>query len=281
MCLYCVIQKVKNKKQNPYGAHKELLVDNYSYSNNGGATKTKYTYKYSSERFERPKLDAYKISIHKSYRENGTVKKKQWVICTMGYYDLLDSWAGDHLLSSTLRTKLSEMCISEEELWEIIYQKLDPIIESVKKEFEQTEEYITKQQHDEILRKYRETKSEFEKKYGSDSYDYSYDIFGELRNAEYLKQLEQQYKAQQEYKERSYRAYEQGNYKGSGYYGNNYSNYNNSGYYGSNRSNYTEDEKKRLKKMIKVLSMKFHPDVEGGDEETMKLVNKLKEEWGV
>lgn len=29
---------------------------------------------------------SYPVIIHKSYRENGKVKKKQWVIGTMDYY---------------------------------------------------------------------------------------------------------------------------------------------------------------------------------------------------
>jgi hypothetical protein len=84
--MYCVIQKIVNKKPVQSGYSKELLVD-WTTMTYQGKTETKYSYRYSDERFERPIKDAYKISIHKSYRENGKVKKKQWVICTMSYYN--------------------------------------------------------------------------------------------------------------------------------------------------------------------------------------------------
>lgn len=65
--MFCVIQKVVKKKPNPYGACKELLVDSYTFSING-ETKTKYTYKYSDERFERPIKDTYIKATEKTGR---------------------------------------------------------------------------------------------------------------------------------------------------------------------------------------------------------------------
>ena len=46
-------------------------------------------------------------------------------------------------------------------------------------------------------------------------------------------------------------------------------------------SNYTDKEKEYLKKFYKALAAKFHPDVLGGDNGPMQLVNKLKEQWGI
>ena len=43
------------------------------------------------------------------------------------------------------------MKITEDELWKIIYHKLDPIIEKVTEEFEKTEEYQAIQEHKELL----------------------------------------------------------------------------------------------------------------------------------
>jgi hypothetical protein len=269
--MFCVIQKVVNKQLNPYGTHKELLVDSFTYSIGNESPKTKYTYRYSQERFERPILDAYKISIHKSYRENGKVKKKQWSICTMTYYNLIEFGPADCVNSKKLREKLVEIGITEEELWDMVYGKLDPITEAVKNEYGSTEEHQTKKKHDEILKKYREAKDNFEKKYGSDTYEYCYDVFGELRNPDYLKKVKEQHEAQKEYQDRSYYSYEQSNY----------SNYQSSSYFSTQQSAYTDENKIKLKKIFKTLSLKFHPDVTKDDGEMMKFINKLKEDWRI
>ncbi|WP_042375311.1 hypothetical protein [Neobacillus jeddahensis] len=270
--MYCVIQKVTNKKPNPYGHYKELMVD-WTTITYQGKTETKYSYRYSNERFERPVKDAYKISIHKSYRENGKVKKKQWVICTMGYYDIAKStsWAGDYLLKKELNAKLKEMGIPEAKLWDMVYQKLDPIIEQVNKEFEATDEYKTKAKHDEILKQYHTAKSKFDEMYGSDAYDHCYDLYGTLRNPEYLEQLIRQKREEQEYFKRSY----ENNYKS------NYSNYDFGGYSTTKQSNYTNEEKGMLKKIYREASKKFHPDVTNDDGSMMKFLTRLKEEWGI
>ncbi|ADU30338.1 hypothetical protein [Evansella cellulosilytica] len=271
--MYCVIQKIKNKKPNDYGAPKELMVDNLTYSFDG-LTVTKWGYKFSQEKFERPVLDAYKISIHKSYRKNGKVKKKQWSICTMSYYDLLEYSLYD-CMPFSIKDKAEDMGISEDDIYDMVYEKLDPIVEQVTKEFEQTEEYKTKKRHEEILQKYRGIKKEFEQKYGADSYDLCYDIFGVLRDKNTLDALEMQY---------INREYEKKKSEQSSYYDNFNSNYkhNTSGYFNfSTSSNYTLEEKKKLKKIFRLASKNFHPDVVGDSGEMQKFLNKLKEDWGI
>lgn len=270
--MYCVIQKVFNKKCNSLGEPKELKVDPCTLIIDGIPQRTKYYYIYSKERFERHHKEAFKISIHKSYRKDGKVKKKQWVICTIGYYNIADGWTyiGDF---TNLEGKADELGISEDEICDMVYKKFDPIIAAVEKEFKTTPEYKTKKKHKKILDRYLKSKNEFEKKYGQDTYDYCYDVFGVLRNKEYLKELQNSYKA----KQKSYEYY-------SSYYENfksNHSNGNSSGYFNSGQSNYTEDEKAKLKKIYKVLALKFHPDMNNGDADMMKFVNKLKENWGI
>ncbi|MFL0198237.1 hypothetical protein ACJDU8_22130 [Clostridium sp. WILCCON 0269] len=269
--MYCVIQKVFNKKENTNGEYKELKVESSTLSVDGKAY-TKYYYRHTGEQFKRPHREAFKISIHESYRENGKVKKKQWVICTVGYYDITDGWSyiGDHVIGG-LGRKAEELGITEEQICDMVYKKFDPIIATVEKEFKLTEEYKAKKQHDKILEKYRKAKEKFEKKYGDNTYDYCYDVFGVLRNEDYLKELQGNYKAQQEYYKSSY--------YGSG--SSNYSSYDYSSYLGNKHSNYTEDEKVKLKKIYKVLALKFHPDMKEGDAGMMKLINTLKESWGI
>ena len=80
--MYCVIQQVMKKRPNHYGEHKEIVA----YQNQWRLDESKpftWAWKYSDERFERPRLEAYKISVHHSYREGGKIKKQQYSICTM------------------------------------------------------------------------------------------------------------------------------------------------------------------------------------------------------
>lgn len=268
--MYCVIQEVELKKENTYGYYKELEAYYSSWTMNG-VENGYYSYRYTGDKFKRPIKKAYKISIHKSYREDGKVKKKQWVICTMGYYDIVStcgSWIGDYC---NLDSKCEAIGITEDELYELVYKKLDPLVEKIEKEYQQTEEYRTHKKHECILKKYREDKAKFEDIYGSNSYDKCYDVFGTLRNSEMLENIKRQYESAKEY-QRSY--YE--NFKSNYSY-----NSSNSSYQNNKASTYNEEDKEKYKKIYKTLAKAYHPDIAKDDGEMMKIVNQLKDEWGV
>ncbi|MDU4724849.1 hypothetical protein [Clostridium sp.] len=268
--MYCVIQEVELKKENIYGEYKELEAYYTSWVIDGVEGGI-YGYRYAGDRFKRPIKKAYKISIHKSYRENGKVKKKQWVICTMRYYAIAStcgSWIGDYC---NLDKKCEVIGITEDELCKLVYEKLDPLVEKIEKEYQQTEEYKTHEKHRKIIDKYLEDKSKFEKIYGSNSYDKCYDVFGTLRNSELLESIKRQYESTKEY-QRSY--YENFN--------SNYNSYNSYGGYSNNKqSNHNEEDKDKYKKIYKTLAKAYHPDIVKDDGEMMKIVNQLKEEWGI
>jgi len=268
--MYCVIQEVELKKENTYGEYKELTVNSTTITDySTGETKTQYTYRRSGERFERPIKTAYKISIHQSYREGSKVKKKQWSICTISYYQIAEGWTwiGDY---TNIKSKIQKIGITEDELCDVVYKKLDQLKEKVQKEFKESEEHTIKTSHEITIKEYLGRKSEFEKIYGSGTYDYCYDVFGELRNKDMLDNIKRQYESAKEYK-RSY--YE--NFK-SNYSSNNYGSCSN-----KKQSTYSEEDKEKYKKLYKALAMKFHPDIAKDDGEMMKLVNKLKEDWGI
>ena len=250
MIIFCVIQEIKNKTCNSKGQPKELQVSTNTFSQNG-RSQTYYSYYYSSECFERTNTTAYKISIHKSYREKGKVKKKQYVIATMGYYDLMEYWIGDFITDSKLNSITKELNITEEELWDIVYLKLQPLIDKATAEYEATDEYKVHKEHEAIIKAYREAESEFDAIYGQDRYKYCYDVFGNLRNKAYLEQLKQEYekqkKAESSYYEKSYSNYN--------------NNYNSSSYYRKESSNYNDTDKVKLKKIYKTLAKNFHPDL--------------------
>lgn len=267
--MYCVIQEIELRKENPYGHYKELEVYKNKWFINGmdGGS---YSYRYDGERFKRLIKKAYKISLHKSYREDGKVKKKQYSVCTMSYYDLLEFSLYD-CASGRIERLSEELKMNEDDIYNLIYSKLDLLIEKVEKEYHQTEEYKTHKKHEDILKKYREEKQKFEDEYSSDSYDYYYDVFGVLRESEKFEAFKQQYEASKTY---------QSSYQESYY--SNYNSYNfNSSYSTKKQSNYTEEEKGYLKKIYRAAAAKLHPDVIKDDGEGMKFLNDLKEQWGI
>lgn len=293
--MYCVIQKIQRKTADQNAHFKELLVDTDTDTDTftlDGEEITEYTYQYSDERFDRI-LDAYKISIHHSYRENGQVKKKQWSICTMSYYDIAEGKPFyDFIVHSKLEAKAVEMGVNMDKLHRMIYEKLDPLENEIRAEYEQSEEYKTQQRHKEILKVYRTAKKEFEQLYGKDTYNLIYDVYGTLRNAEYLNKLiaekgtadeirAAQEKARQENEEYIKRSKEEERKRFEDEFRNSRSGGYSGSYSTTTHSNYDEKERDMLKEIYRMASKKFHPDTPTGSEEKMKFLTKLKNQWGL
>lgn len=274
--MHCYIQEIQMKSSNSIGCGKELCVTTSNWTMNG-VTYTSYGYTYSDEKFERPIRKAYKITLHdKSYRDKeGKVRKNQFHVATIKYYDLVDYYWGDCLLHSKIDNIAEEMDIDSNLIWEEITKRLDALQDKVNAEFAKTEEYGVKEKHDAILREYQKRRHEFAEKYEvqENEYDRCYDIFGVLRNSEYLEKIKCEYTSRKEYEEKSssYQRDYQSNYN---YY---------SGRYGTSSLNSglsSEKEKEYYKKFYRTLATKYHPDVTG-DGEAMKFLNRLKESWGI
>ena len=275
--MYCVIQEVERKRKNQNGYPKELKSEYMQMSINE-QDESYYWYHYSGERFERTVKKAYRITIHESYRENGKVKKKQFGICTVDYYDLATDWFCLYDWgNSKIETAAKELNCSEEELYTLIEKKLEPIQEQIIEEFQQTEEYKTHEEHERITTLHAARKVEFNAKYNlsGNEYDKCYDVFGVLQKPEYLKKIEADYEARQRYEKESRRYYEE--------YYNNCNQGSNSSYGGSISNTYKEEDKAVLKQFYRELSKKFHPDANPDTDtsQQMQLLNQLKSEWGL
>lgn len=265
------------KSSNSIGEGKELCVTTSNWTVNG-VPYTSYGYTYSDEKFDRPIKTAYKVTLHdKSYRnDKGQVTKKQYHVTTIKYYDLVDFSWNDCIISNKINDIAEEMNVAPDLVWEEIAKKLNALQDKVNAEFEQTEEYKVKKEHDAILHEYRTRKSEFAEKYEvkENEYDRCYDIFGVPRNKEYFEKIKREFKTRKDYEERS-----------SSYQRSNQSNYNDySGSYGTSSFNSglsSEKEKEYYKKFYRILATKFHPDVLDGDNEPMQFLNKLKGQWGI
>ncbi|MFA9376196.1 MAG: hypothetical protein ACERKZ_05505 [Lachnotalea sp.] len=279
--MFCVIQEIETKKPNKNGHSKELHSCFMSMSFNG-EDMSHYWYRFSDERFERPVKKAYKVSIHQSYREDGRVKKKQYSLCTVKYYDIAEEWFNVYdYCNRKINAAACELGVEEELIYDLVEEKLNPLIESIQNEFRQTEEYITHEEHENVTTVYALNKTKFNSKYDLDGtsskYDECYDVFGNLMNKDKLDKIKADYEVRKEYEEKS-RGYQED------FYSNYSKNFSGSGsYFNNNQSNHDLEDKEMLKQFYRVLSKKFHPDSNPGKDtsEEMKLLNQLKSDWGL
>ena len=272
--MFCVIQEIENKKSNRNGYYKELKAEYLQIIFNGKEC-GHYTYEYCGDRFERPIKSSYRISIHHSYRANGMVKKKQYVVCTVQYYDFATDFFCLYNWDDKIQYIANQLHYSADTIYQTICDKVDPLQSKIKKEFQETEEYQKHREHEQIISLYRSNKADFNKKYdlSGDEYDQIYDVFGKLRNPEKLEQIKSDYNYRREYEEKSRR-----------YYKSNYNNYND--YFSgssSSRSVSQTSEKTVLKEIYRAAAKALHPDANPGRDtsKAMKVLNDLKTEWGI
>lgn len=173
------------------------------------------------------------------------------------------------------------LSVSVNEIYELVERKLEPLINKIQQEFHETEEFKAHEKHEEILTIYAAKKVQFGKQYelSDGEYDRIYDVFGKCHNPEYLEKIKAEYKARKEYQ---HEGWKQSSSYYEKFYGN-YEGYSGGSYYNAVSSNYTEDDKETLKQFYRVLSKKFHPDANSDIDtsEEMKLLNRLKSNWGI
>ena len=269
--MYCVIQPVMRTKPNLYGEYRE--IEAYHWCIVGDNRPCIWGYRYAGERFERPHMEAYKITVHQSYRDGRAVKKRQYSICTMSYYDIVEYSLYDYA-DSRIQATADKLGIDHAELYVLIESKLDPLRERLTAEFRQSPEYIAKQEHERVIADHMAAQNKFCSRYGvgKEEYNRCYDVFGTLRNKEYLEQLKAQHEARKE-SEHGYRKS----------WGSAYGQYSSGGCPIPSASTYSRDEAAILKQFYRVLATQFHPDVNYDRDTTreLQLLNRIKEQWGV
>lgn len=277
--MFCVVQAIERKKPNTGGEYREYEVSSMTIQFPDGTSKTHYSFypKYEAGRFDRPHRESYKISIHESRREGGKVVKKQCVVGTAGYYDLVQFGLYD-FIDSGINRAVEMFGADYESLYKLVEDKMQPIIEKIKKEFHRSEEYKARRQREKLEKVHQKAKKQFGERYGvdPDEYDYCYNIFGELMDEAYLNQIirqsEQRQKAYED-RQRRYQEYSSGTYSGGS----------SRGYSVPAVSTYSEADRAILKQFYRSLSKLYHPDLHPGMDTTaqMQLLNRLKEMWGV
>ena len=267
--MYCIIQEIPTKKPNKGGYAKELKVE---YMKITIMERDDGYYYYKTEgKFDRPIKKAYKISIHQSYREDGHVKKKQFSICTVNYYDLatnffsLYDWGDSKIQSAAVA-----LDCDPDVLYDLITEKIEPLQKTIQAEFQETEEYKAHIKINRITAEYRKNKEKWNTKYGftGNEYDKCYDVFGTLRNPDLLKQFQEQHRRSEEYyqKSRSYQEYFHSNYNQATEY-----------------STKDAGRQEALKAIYRAAAKALHPDANPGKDTTraMAVLNDLKNQWGL
>ena len=199
------------------------------------------------------------------------VRKCQYPIRTMGYYDIVEYSLYD-CADSSIQATAEKLGLDPAEVYELIESKLEPLRERLEAEFHQSPEYIAKQEHDRIIADHMTAQSKFCRKYDVDKSDYDrcYDVFGVLRNKEYLEQIKAAHKKQ------TYSSYQKT-------WRSTYERYTSGSYSISSTSTYADSERAMLKEFYRALSKKYHPDLNPDKDTTaaMQLLNKLKDQWGI
>lgn len=277
--MFCVIQTIERKKPPGKGYPKKLIAE-YSKMSFNGQDMSHWSYHYSYDYFERTIKKAYKISIHHSYRENGKVRKQQFVLMTIGYYEFVDDTISLYdYCDSRIQAISTELSASVDSIYDMVEQKIKTLQDQIQQEFMQTEEYRTHKEHEDITTVYALNKCKFNERYELDTnsyeYDKCYDVFGKLHNPKRLEQIKQDYQSRKEYDKRSRSYYEE--------YYSNYGYNNSSSYCNSSQGNYKEEDKQHYREFYKTLSKKFHPDSNPDKDtsEQMKLINQLKDQWNI
>lgn len=305
--MFCVIQEIINKRDNPPGYPKRLELTSYKICAEDGTEQTKWGYFYSEECFERPVKKSYKVSIHQSYRDKeGKPRKKQYNLFTVKYYDLAMgqfdtyNWGGDKI--EKVAAKLD---VAQDDIYEAVESKIKALELQIEDEFLQTEESQTHRKHLETIWKYESRKRQFNMEYrlrdSDDFYDYCYDVFGNLRNPEMLELIQREYlerekarkreeKQRQEnfekwFRDFNWKQFESRHFGSSSYQKYNSDNYKSSdgSYHSGEKSTYTDEQKAIRKKFLRVLEKNFHPDSNIGKDTTKEMleVYKVREEWGL
>jgi len=187
--MYCVIQELAVKKADTLGAYRDLKVDINPF--NYMRTVPQYGYFECGERYERLIKKAYKISIHESKRVNGVVTKKQFVVTTVNYYAFATDWFSLGEYYEKISDIADKLNADQDTIYKLIENKITTLAQRIRNEFMQSEEYSATQMRKALIEEYKKRKLLFAEKYNvpDSEYDYCFNVFGEMVNAEHYKKI--------------------------------------------------------------------------------------------
>jgi hypothetical protein len=302
--MYCTIIEKQSKKK-PHRSNVYRKIEWHAYTS--GILEGSGTW-YQEDEIQREPREKWDIVLNESYRENGKVKKRQHHIYTVTYWDIIGGWYSESIheringylnlkimeelgiskediaaerkrsdssrpLRDKIKAKLEEFGDEYKRIDDLIYSRLQPIIDRVMKEYKGSEEYKVKTQN-EKLRKAKEKELEAEKQYQKKKYETD-SIMGQgYYDAHYYKDGSFNSKGAKEWAKTHKESQKQNESK---------NNYDYSSYFkGFNigTSSFNANEKVMAEELItagyKQLSKKYHPDV-GGTTEKFQELGSLKD----
>lgn len=217
---------------------------------------------------KREKKDKWDIILNESYRVDGKVKKKQQHICTVTYWDIVDSWYSESIWDRT--EKKIENPEKYEEVLNLIYEKFQPVVDQVMKEYEASEEYNYKTINNR-LKKEKQQEVDAEKQYQSKKAEHDSLLGQGYYDAHYNKDGTYNFKKAHEW-DKTHKKHEQSN-------NSNYSDYDFNSFFKTSGAtlNFKDNEKSIAEELIKAgyraLVKKYHPDTGGTNEQFQSLSN--------
>lgn len=159
------------EKPDAFGEHRAIIAYQTPWRTDESKPYT-WSWEYSDERFDRPHLEAYKISLHHSFREGGKVRKRQYSVCTLSWYDIVEYSLYD-CADERICKVAEKLDLDAGKVYKIIEAKLEPLYERLSAEFRQTPEYAARDKHERIRAAYYEAQSKCCAKYGVDNDDFA------------------------------------------------------------------------------------------------------------
>lgn len=258
----CVIKKVKTTQQ-PLGGSKSLLVFTSQFEDEP----IRYCYTFSTEKFERVPQYNYEIWLHYLIPDKKTGSRQQVKVAAIHYYELAEGLDWKEKIQSKEWEKVTrETKMDPSRLEAAVESKLAPLIRDIQNSWTQTAEGRAQKKIKDTLARHQESKKNFEAIWGQGTYEFIFDVFGELKNEAFLHWLQtfnngskknetsasSQYKKSQQKKQKT----------------------------ALKAASYSESEKIWLKKFYRTLAREYHPD-SGGETEAMILINKLRDDWRI
>ena len=264
--MYCIIKKLKSH-QKATVLVKNILVFTSQYENEP----IRYGFSISTEKVERPPQSNYEIFIHYTLSEGKKNLKRQIKIAVVNYYDFAKGRDWDEFLDKKeFERILFETKTSAEKLKNMVNLKVAPLKKEILTDWFAIEEVQKEKKLKETLLLHEENKKHFESLWGLGTYDYIYDVYGNLKNEELLDWLTS-FKSKSASSSKSQQG-AKSTYKKT--------NQKKSSFAPAPAEAFTESEKAWLKKFYRSLAHEYHPD-SGGNNEAMILLNRLKAEWDI
>jgi len=255
------IKKVRSSQQTS-GTSTGLLVFTSQYENEP----IRYCYTYSQDKFERPTTQfAYEIWLF--YTHKG--RPVQLKVACIHHYDIAEGldW------KQFIKTEEWERAVKDNKgdpvkLEALIESKLTPIKRDIQQLWNDSAEGKAQKKIKETLARYHQNKKNFETIWGIGTYDFIYDVFGNLKNEEFLTWLQTFNSSSKKSKDSAAFHYKKAQKKKQ------------KAQNPPSSRTYTESEKVWLKKFYRTLAREYHPD-SGGETEAMILINKIKDDWDI